>query len=577
MGSVTNLDQSTIRRLTQDKRLPKRRLSMPVLTGVQRQLASSRAGDVQMSEDDMQGIDEARARVAVLRGRLEAQSGGPVRLLETHISWVLLTADDAYKLKKPLRLPFLDCSSLEVRRWCCEEELRLNRRLAASIYRGVVEVRQGAEGPDFGGTGPVVDFAVWMRRFADGSLWSERVAAGTLGAQQTDAMARRLAAFHREADALPPSSRFGSAEVQQRITLGLLEAQQAHLADQASDWPRLRGWLLDEMARLGGFWEQRRQTGRVRECHGDLHLANLVQEEGEQPTAFDAIEFDAELRCIDVFDDIAFTVMDLLANGCTALAWRFLDVYLESSGDFAGLPGLRFYLVRRAVVRALVRDLSAAAGPRPAGGCDAGHYRALAAALATPAEPWLLITHGLPASGKSRVAAELVARTGAIRLRSDVERKRLAGLAPLDSSLRIGDIYTEAANQRTYQRLHALAEGALRAGWPVVVDAAFLRRRERHDFAMLAGSLGLRFAIVDCRAPLEMLHERIRRRIERADDPSEADPSVLERLSAVAEPLDPVEAAGSLVVDGTESHPAQAAIDRWMAETGADPEPSSAV
>ncbi|WP_418318188.1 AAA family ATPase [Piscinibacter sakaiensis] len=514
------------------------------------------------ANDKSRTLPQAKTRVADLRRRLEARQGRPVKLIETHVSWLLLTANEAFKLKKPLRLPFLDTSTLAARRAFCEEELRLNRRLAASIYRGIVEVREGPDGADFDATGPVVDVAVRMRRFADGCLWNERLAAGTLTAQQIDAMARRLAEFHRDAAVLPSDSRFGSREVIERITRQVLDAQPADPA--GPELTHLRRWLPGELARLDAFWAERRSQGRIRECHGDLHLGNLLQEDGAEPTAFDAIEFDAELRNIDVIDDIAFVVMDLLAQGHSAEAWRFLDAYLEAGGDFEGLPGLRFLMVRRALVRALVGDLSAGVDAQPIPVCTAAGYRGLAAELAAPAAPWLLITHGLPASGKSHVAAELVHRGGAIRLRSDVERKRLFGLTALESSRRVGDIYGEAATRRTYQRLLDLAELLLRAGWPVVVDAAFLRRSERQQFAALAESLGHRFAVVDCRAPQALLRQRIARRLQRADNPSEADLSVLDRLSAVAEPLTPAEAAQSLSIDAADPGGHPAAINRWL-------------
>ena len=197
-------------------------------------------------------VAESRARVAALRARLQEQQDEPVRLIETHVSWVLLARQLAYKIKKPVRLPFLDFTSLAERRRCCDEELRLNRRFAPDLYLDVVEIRQGPAGPCFDGPGEVVDVAVRMRRFADGALWSERLAAGTLGAAQIDSFARALAAAHRDAAAAPADGEHGSPAVHARVTDGLVAAIDAWQAGASSrpEWPPLRAWLRAEVARL---------------------------------------------------------------------------------------------------------------------------------------------------------------------------------------------------------------------------------------------------------------------------------------------------------------------------------------
>ena len=294
-----------------------------------------------MSTDD-DALARSREHVTALRASLEASEGHPVRLIETHISWVLLTDTLAYKLKKPVRLPFLDFTTLAARRHFCEEELRLNRRLAPSLYIDVVDVRESPEGARFGGVERVVDVALRMRRFPDGALWSEMLAAGTLAAQHIDAMAQRLNDFHRDVAAAPPGSVFGSAASHERATRRLIEGVEACLGEATSpgmdvEWLALRAWLDGQRQALAPLWEARRRDGRVRECHGDLHLANVLQLGGEV-TAFDGIEFDDELRWIDVLDDISFLAMDLLAHGQRALAFRFVNAYLAVSGDYDGIP-----------------------------------------------------------------------------------------------------------------------------------------------------------------------------------------------------------------------------------------------
>ncbi len=515
-------------------------------------------------------LDAGRARVAALRAMLEAHDTTPVRLIETHISWVLLVGDSAYKLKKPVRLPFLDFTTLASRRHSCDEELGLGRRLAPELYLDIVEVHEGPTGPCFGGSGSLLDVAVHMRRFPDGALWSERLAAATLTASHIDAFAQRLTGFHRDAAVAPAGSAFGSAAVHDRVIGRLvagIDAWQGRLAMPDPAWPALRAWLGDELARLAPHWPARLRAGRVREGHGDLHLGNVLQL-GDEAIAFDGIEFDAELRWIDVLDDAAFLVMDLIAHGRRDFAFRFLDACLEAGGDHDGLPALRFFLVSRALVRAQVAMLGPAPDAAAPRGPTADDYLGLASSLSRAADARLAITHGLPGSGKTFVSQRLLEEAGAIRVRSDVERKRLFGLRPLEASPGpvAEGIYGAAATERTYAKLLGVAHTALRAGWPTIVDAAFLSRSERASFAALATAVAAPFAIVDCRAELPLLRRRVREREARADDASEAGVDVLERLAGVAEALDEDEQALTIPV-GPQSPVDAAALARsWLGQ-----------
>ena len=452
--------------------------------------------------------------------------------------------------------------------------MRLNRRLAPALYLDVVEVCDGPQGPRFGGVGPVVDVAVRMRRFPDGALWSEMLAAGTLAPRHIDALALRLADFHRDAAVAPPGSVFGSAASHERVTQGLIEAIDAidvrKKADgtpgPAIDWPALRAWLGQQQQALAPLWAARQQAGRVRECHGDLHLANVVQL-ADVATAFDAIEFDPELRWIDVLDDIAFLAMDLQANGRRDLAFRFINAYLAASGDYDGLPALRYGMVCRALVRARVTAVGDKQGMHSSARCGAQDYLALASALSRSADARLAITHGLPGSGKSVAAQGVVEAAGAIGVRSDVERKRLFGLGALQSSQGhvSGGIYEPAVTGRSYSRLREITTLALAAGWPVVVDAAFLFRSERAAFAALAASLSVPFSIFDCQAEPPLLRQRIVQRQRRGGDASEADVSVLDRLTAVKEPLSASEQAVAIVIDAAQPVPPATLARRWLA------------
>ena len=512
----------------------------------------------------------ARARVSALRTWLQTTEIQPVRLVETHISWVLLTDTLAYKIKKPVHLPFLDFSTLAARRRYCGEELRLNRRLAPSLYLDVVDIRDSPDGPRFGGVGRVLEVAVRMRRFPDGALWSEKLAAGSLTPLNIDALAQRLSDFHRDAAVAPRGSAFGSAAVHERVTRRLIDGIEAWRSESAStsvgvDWPALSTWLIKEQQALAAQWEVRRREGRVRECHGDLHLANVVQL-GLESTAFDGVEFDAELRWIDVLDDLAFPAMDLLAHGQRGLAFRLVNAYLAASGDYDGLPALRFHMVCRALVRAQVTAIGQGQGVHSAARCGPAEYLALASDLSSSADARLAITHGLPGSGKSFVSQGLLEEAEAIRVRSDVERKRLFGLGALQSSHQLaGGIYDAATTVRTYARLRTVAQVALGAGWPVVVDAAFLRRSERADFAALSASMSLPFSIIDCRAESPLLRQRLEQRHAKGADPSEADVAVLERLSRLDESLDDHEGEIAIVVDAAQPQPLASIAQRWLA------------
>lgn len=451
-------------------------------------------------------------------------------LVETHISWILLTPTLAYKLKKPVHLPFVDYSTLERRRHFCEEEVRLNQRLAPTLYLGVSRVTGSPAAPAVDGDGETLDWAVRMRRFPHGALFSERIAAGTLPAASVDRFAAGLARFHAASPRLCTPAPAGQG-LHQRA-LDAFAGCAALLAP--AEGQALQAWIAAEAQALEPFWPARRAAGFVRECHGDLHLGNILELDGEA-TAFDCIEFDEGLRFIDLVEEVAFPLMDFAARGRPALGWRFLNAWLEATGDYEGVAGLRLALVYRALVRATVEHL------RSPGSAAARNYAQQAVAWSRPGRGALCITHGLPGSGKTFRSQALLEARGAVRIRSDVERKRMHGLeAGADSRAAGRAIYTDEATQRTYDRLLALARIALRAGFPAVLDAAFLRRAERARARALAAEMDAAFGILDCEAPPDVLRARL---AQRRGDASEADAQVLARLEEAAEPLEPAELA----------------------------------
>lgn len=473
--------------------------------------------------------------ITALRKMLSRETGQSIDVIETHLSWVLLAPVYAYKLKKPVRFPFVDFRSVQARKHFCEEELRLNRRFSPSIYLDVMPVRGSRGAPQLGGAhgSEAIDHVVRMRRFAQSSLMRNLLVAGDLEPVWLDGLASRLAALHAAAS-VSPSPAWGSPQRIVRSVADVLASLQVRLDD-----PRhalLRAWLDAQASALPSAWTARQASGSVRECHGDLHMGNIALIEGAL-MPFDCIEFDPGLRWIDVMSDVAFLTMDLKAHGRSDLAFRLLDEWLQRSGDHAGLQVLHFYEVYRALVRAMTSDLgkrSSAAAPRPDYLTRAAEWTDLPRDNAR-----LLITHGLSGSGKSTVASQLLRAAGAIRIRSDVERKRLFGLAPLEHSKVLGlDIYTAQATNDTFESLRHRARDALRAGYPVIVDAAFLQSHERRSFHALAVELQVPFTILDCQASPAVLRHRLVARAALGVDASEAGIEVLERQFATRQPLE---------------------------------------
>lgn len=467
-----------------------------------------------------------------------------IHVVETHASWVILTGEHAYKIKKPVDLGFLDYSTLAKRHVACREELRLNRILAPELYLDVVPVTGSIAEPIMNGSGAALEYAVHMRQFDQRCEFDNLLEAGKLDALDMDALADHIAAFHLSTPVAPPASPYGCAGDIHQAALDNFSVITRYLTIQPdSELDRLMTWTNLEYQAHARLMDTRRERGFVRECHGDLHLANLMKFRGKI-LAFDRIEFSEPLRWLDVINDCAFLVMDLTFRGRRDLAWRFLNGYLQDTGDYAGLALLRYYMVYRALVRAKVALLRRAQMPDTALGDaslrDAQRYIALATEISGLDHPSILLTHGFSGSGKSWLSERLMTAWPAIRLRSDVERKRLHGLQRGETSQSEtgAGIYSETATRKTYQHLAALAETVCKSGYRVIVDAAFLRRWQRDMFRALAGRIGVRIAIVDCVAQPDVLQDRIARRLAGAADASEADARVLASQLESAQPLE---------------------------------------
>ncbi|EAR22136.1 bifunctional aminoglycoside phosphotransferase/ATP-binding protein [Nitrococcus mobilis] len=513
----------------------------------------------------MDTLAEHRRRVAALQ-HVQAwpQPVEQVEVIETHISTVLLGGDYAYKLKKPVDFGFLDFTRLGRRHYYCMEEVRLNRRLAPHVYVDVVPVTEDASGPRLDGTGEVADYAVKMRRFPQAALLGNRAQRGPLEYDLIERLADKLADFHA-AMPIATDPLYGAPERIGQRALENFEVLERNFTGQkqVARLRRLRIWVQEAAQRLAAAFARRQREGHVRECHGDLHLDNIIAWDGEL-AAFDCIEFAPDLRWIDTANDIAFTVMDLHFRAQPVAAHHLLNAYLERSGDYNALELIPFYSVYRALVRAKVDTLSL---EKHCGTLETrqvmleervDRYLALAEYLARPDPAHLVITFGVAGSGKSTAAQALVERFGCIRLRSDIERKRLLGFAShahTDSPLG-GGAYTHAHTQQTYARLRTLAEGVLSAGFVPVVDATFLGRAQRRRFAELAEARQAGFAILALEVPPAQLRLRVAQRRARGRDASEADLSVLERQLQQRELLDAGERERTIVVPAQATDPA---------------------
>ncbi len=480
---------------------------------------------------------------ALLDPAVSPLAGRPIELMETHASWVLLAGEHAYKIKKPVTLPFLDYGTLAKRRAACDAELRFNRRFAPELYLDVVGITGSPAAPRLGGAGDAIEYAVEMVRFEEATRLDHLAARDELLPAHMSLLAAAIADVHARAAAAPAAARFGTPEV---VTAPALEnfVELGKLMPAAADRLRLaelEDWTKREAKHRNAVFVARKKAGRVRECHGDLHLGNLILR-GGRVVAFDCIEFNEDFRWIDVAAEIAFTLVDLLDHGEPGLACWLLNEWLTANGDFDALRVLRFYCVYRSLVRAKVSAIRADQEEAAAAGRDlaaARTYLDLAERLCRPPPPTLTIAHGVSGSGKSHAAQALLLadlHCATVRLRSDVERKRLFGLAarersgsPLD-----GGIYTPQAHLATYRRLEELAQLALHEGQSVIVDAAFLKRAERDAFRRLAANNDVPFAILACDAPAAELRRRVG---ARRGDASEATLAVLERQLAGIEPL----------------------------------------
>jgi aminoglycoside phosphotransferase family enzyme/predicted kinase len=470
---------------------------------------------------------------ALLTPRGYSHSVAKVELVETPLSWVLLTGEFAYKIKRPVQYPFIDAQSLEQRAALCQEELRLGRRFAPQLYLEVCDVAFAARKVQVGAEGRLVEHAVRMHQFERDQRLDLLLQAERIEPTELEAFGQRLADLHAEAPKPAETERWGeSPQIQASVQDNLAEAlKSAAVFQTEADIEALRPRLLQRLDAVKAWLAARRRAGRIRECHGDLRASNLVRL-GATLTAFDCTEFGAAFRWIDIADEMALLMMDLESLGYATHANAFLGGYLGRSGDYQCCRILDMYKAHRALTRARITAVQAVA-------CDESareplrqeHLRCIAAArrALTRRVPLLLVMCGFSGSGKTWLAQRLSFKLKIVHLRSDVERRRRAGLSALSRSGATSGpgIYSRQATIDLYEWLVRCAEDVLASGYGAVVDATFARRSDRARFRALAAQLGIELRLIHCHAPATLLRTRIAQRQRAATDASEADEGTL--------------------------------------------------
>ncbi len=483
---------------------------------------------------------------ALQRACAYSHPAGSVVRVETHLSVVYLAGRYAYKIMKPVNLGFVDFSTGEARSQSCRNELQLNRQFAKPLYLSVAPIARRGRSFAIAACGRAAEHAVKMRRFEEDDVFSALAARGELTADDIDRLAQRLATLHWHAPRNPPKRSFGTAGcVREQVVavLGSLEQEAPRLVPRA-----VRDWCAGELTRLAGHFEARRAAGFVRGCHGDLHLANVVRR-GRDVLMFDCIQFSDALRWIDIVNDLAFPVMDLLAQGQANFACRLLNRWVSATGDFAGLEALRLFVVYRALVRALVAVLKARGSQEPRAEPEAARYLRVAERTAASQPAFLLLCHGFSGSGKSAASVALAPLIGAVRVSSDIERKRHAALSAPDPTPLPAAVYAPESIDAHYDKLLSITDKLLQNGYPTIVDASFLKYDHRSRFIQLARTHAVPVAILDFQAGPSRLEQRVRARLALAESRSDADVTVLRQQFASAQPLSDEESALAVAVD----------------------------
>ena len=474
---------------------------------------------------------------AFLDADLYPHPAADIEMLQTHISWVFLAGEYAYKVKKPVDFGFLDFSTLEARKHFCQRELELNRRLAPELYLDVLTVTSEEGRLRLNKPGEIIDYCLRMRRFDQADLFDRRLAEGRFEPRWMDDLASQVARFHESAEVCRNGEAGTPGQLIDHIEANLKVAKAHPSAIGRQTLAALESFAKSEFGRCRELLERRQQQGFIRDCHGDLHMRNITLVDGA-PRIFDCIEFNDEYRRIDTLNDAAFLLMDCDAHGRPDLGLRFLSRYLEQTGDYAGLDLLNLYLFYRAGVRGKVACMLADeledGAEKEAQLIEAKRYFELAESYTRSNKPKLFAVGGLSGSGKSRLALLGCGVERAVIIRTDATRKRIAPNYP-DLEL-----YGKPMHEITYAAMFAAGRQCLENGWSVILDATFLHPDSRRQAKELADACGLELNFYWLDVEADTLRQRVIGRKKKGIDISDADLSVLEmQLSHYERPAEP--------------------------------------
>ena len=498
---------------------------------------------------------------ALIQSLLEAKpyphACSQFELIETHISWIILTGDYAYKIKKPVNFGFLDFTALKARKQYCEAELKLNSRSAPELYVEVLAIGGNSANPLLGVEDEeAIEYCIKMHQFKTEDLFNELDETNRLTFTHIDELADRVAEFHREALSAPANTPYGLPEHLILPAEQNFEQIRERLSDseQLEQLAHLEKWTMSAFTIHSGIMQQRKEQGFVRECHGDLHLKNITLFH-DKVTLFDCIEFNDSFRWVDVMSDTAFLVMDLEERGLHHYANRFLNHYLEETGDYAGLKLLPFYKAYRAIVRAKISLFEMEDFKDNPQKLDElwrkyQSYIDLAETCSALPNRFILTMHGVSGTGKSTVALRLVDKLGAIRIRSDVERKRLFKFDPHKhpDTDKAKELYSKAATDLTYEKLASLSRHILNAGLSVIVDATNLQLWQRNFIQDVADENGVPMVIADCQASMSLIESWIHQREDEDHDASDASFEIVDAQIHSQDPLTEDEQKKTFVV-----------------------------
>ncbi|VXD11402.1 bifunctional aminoglycoside phosphotransferase/ATP-binding protein [Planktothrix paucivesiculata] len=479
----------------------------------------------------------------------------PIELLQTHISFILLTGEYAYKIKKTVDFGFLDYSTLEKRRYFCEQELQLNQQQAPELYLEVLPIIEIGDRFQFDNNqNHAVEYALKMRQFPQDNLFINLFTQDKLTKQEMEDLGNVVADFHFNCPTNDHILKFGEiAQVRHSIDGNYLKTEKYIGCCQTQDQYEQTKEYTDRFFETHQLvFESRIQNRWIRECHGDLHLKNICIYQ-EKILLFDRIEFNQEFRFVDVIYDVAFVVMDLEARGRADLGNRFLNTYIEQTGDWEGLQLLPFYLTRQAYVRAKVNSLilddsAISEEQKEIAKQEAIQYYKLAWQYTRRSSGGMVMMSGLSGSGKSTTARQLSKRLNAIHIRSDAVRKHLAHVPLHESGGE--EIYTPEMTDKTYKRLLELGLLLAKQGFWVILDAKYEQQERREEVIETCHTHQLPLQIIECTAPMDILQERLQ---QRQGDISDATVDLLTSQRATSQPFTDSEKNYLTTIDTTQN------------------------